>query len=118
MSSEFGKGCAYCLGLFLAHSERDYYLPTDKKGGILNRPGLWFYGAADHLFDLQIPASFPYALKKRLDKFQSKVLHLRLPMDGKEATDEDRKWAINEAKELLRLIDKQIGVKVIKGDWE
>ena len=120
MTSEFGKGLTYCLALFLCHSERDYLITEDDIAkGIINKPHMWFYGAADHLYDLQIPANLPKDLKKRLKEFKSKVLSWRLPFNAaKNATKEDRWWAIQEAKELIRLIDNHFGVKTQKGDFE
>lgn len=117
--SAFGQGLTYCLGLFLAHSERDYLMTEDDRvKGIINKPSMWFYAAADHLFDLQIPKNLPIKLKRRLSKFKSKVVGLRLPMDEKKATEKDKIWAIQEAKELLLEIDKFWGVDVLKGGWE
>lgn len=53
--SEFGKGYAYCLGLFLAHAERaGQDQKTYKSIGAEDRwPSMWFNAAADHLYDLQ-----------------------------------------------------------------
>ena len=125
--SEFGKGLTYCLGLFLCHSERDYVVrdgfaktKEDKEClEIITRPAMWFYGAADHLFGLQIPETLSESLQKRLRKFRAKVLSQRLPMDPKDnATEKDKAWAIQEAKDLLRLIDKFHGVKTQKGSWQ
>ena len=118
--SEFGKGLCYNLGLFLCHSERDYLITEkDIEKGILNKPSMWFYGAADHIFELTIPIKLPKELKNRLKEFKNKVMDWRLPMDKeKNATKEDKIWAIQEAKDLLRLIDESHGIKTIKGDWE
>jgi len=127
MKSEFGKGCAYCLGLFLCHSERDYivrdgFAKTKKEKEcleIINRPSMWFYGASDHMFEMEIPKNIPLRLQKRLGRFKTKAIKWRLPMDEKDnATEDDRKWAIQEAKDLLRELDKQLGLKPIKGGWE
>lgn len=118
-NSEFGKGLTYCLGLFLCHSERDYLITeNDKEKMIINKPHMWFYGASDHLFDLQIPKTLPKVLQKRLKEFQRKCLIWRLPMMQEDkATEEDRIWAVDEAKELLRAVDRYYGIKTIKGDW-
>lgn len=101
--SEFGKGYSYCLGLFLAHTERYEALI---KNGLIDY-GLWFNGAGDHIFEFQ-------AKSKREINFRDRVLTLRL----KDATKEDFEWAIKEAKELLIEYDKQNGVEVIRGDYE
>jgi len=125
--SEFGKGLTYCLGLFLCHSERDYIVKDEfaktKEAKdalkIINRPDLWFYMAADHIFDMEIPISLPQKLKNRLMKFRSKVIGLRLPMNLKNlATEKDKIWAVQEAKDLLRLIDKHFGIDTKRGDFE
>jgi hypothetical protein len=119
--SEFGQGLTYCLGLFLAHEER--YI-NDKRmyesSGIETHSAvaIWFYGAGDHLFDMVIPDNLSNNLKKRLSKFQNKVLEWRLPMDKKNiATEKNLFWAIEEAKELLRLIDNSMGIKTRKAEW-
>lgn len=111
MNSEFGKGLTYCLGLFLCHSERDYMKETDR---IINNIGLWFNGAGDHLFELQIPISLPFDIRVRLKEFKDKVITWRCS----EPTKENKEWAIREAKDLLRLLDEHIGIKTSKGDWE
>ncbi len=60
---------------------------------------------------------FDKNLQKRLKKFCNRVMGLRMVIDdSKIATVEDMNWAIDEAKELLRLIDKFHGVKVRKAD--
>lgn len=121
MGSEFGKGLCYNLGLFLCHSERDYLMTVSdiEKGIINNKPSLWFYGASDHLFELEIPKSLSVILQRRLRRFKSRVLGWRLPMHKKgNATEVDRQWAIQEAKDLLRAIDTFHKVKTIKGEFE
>ena len=117
--SEFGCGLTYCIGLFLCHAERDYLMTeNDVERGIINKPSLWFYAAADHLFDLQIPRFLPKELKERIRKWKSKVIGWRLPMTVEgHSTQEDKIWAINEAKELLRLIDEHFKIKTCKGDF-
>jgi len=128
MSSEFGKGLSYCLGLFLAHTERykydviAYEEMASKTGSDYMKNhavGLWFNGAADHLFELQCEEAPTVYLASRLARLQSKCLGWRCAMsDEDEPTEKDFRWAIQEAKDLLRLIDKANGVKVVKGDWE
>ena len=76
--SEFGRGLCYCLALFLCHSEREYWATEDinknvKK--IIDRADMWFNGASDHLYDLQIPEDLPLSLKKRLAKLCGKAIH-------------------------------------------
>jgi len=111
--SEFGKGLTYCLGLFLCHSERDYWKSKPKDAE------LWFNAASDHLYELEIPDSLPIRLKQRLKKLCRKSIHWGHGFDVKDKpTEENKIWAISEAKDLLRLIDKHFGIKTQKGAWQ
>lgn len=107
MESEFGKGQCYCLGLFLAHAKRKR---------IERNPEIWFYNASEHLFELQT-SGVSKKTSKRLEDFQNKVIGFHDEVDNR-ATYKDVKWAIQEAKDLLRIIDSERGIDVVKGDWE
>jgi hypothetical protein len=100
--SEFGKGFTYCIGLFLAHSERaevgDY--------------SLWFNGATDHLYELEIPDNF--ILKEECKDWQKKCLEWRM----EPYTKENKGWAINKAKRFLLAWDNQNNVICEEGEWE
>lgn len=108
-TSEFGTGLTYCLGLFLCHQERDTK--------VFSKPDeMWFYGAADHLFDFQADQA-PKGLKARCKRFREKCLTWRLAMgDNEPAEPKDKLWAINEAKVLLYLIDRANGITVAQAE--
>lgn len=108
-TSEFGKGLTYCIGLFLAHTEREIY---DKNYHI------WFNGASDHLYDLDLSTIENKSLKKRLSKWRSKVIHWGHGFSPPKATEKDFNWSIQQAKDFLREIDTKIGLKTIQGFWE
>jgi hypothetical protein len=79
---------------------------------------MWFYGAADHLHEFVAEAA-PKHLKRRSIHFRDRVMSLRLPMmTSDNATRDDYLWAIQEAKELLRLYDEANGIPTVKGQWE
>lgn len=119
IESEFGKGLCYCLGLFLAHAEKWREIEkVYEKIGSHDWPEMWFNDAAAHLYELQIPATLPALLQARLAKLKTKGLHWRLSMNGGSATKANVIWAIDEAKELLRLIDEHIGVETIEASWK
>ena len=101
-ASEFGEGFTYNIGLFLAHAER-------KEDSSFN---LWFNGAADHLFELKIPNNF--ILKKECEDWQKKCLEWRFD----KYTEENKNWAIGQAKMFLREWDKQNNISVNKGERE
>lgn len=112
IKSEYGKGLCYCLGLFIAHELWDVE-------GLEQRPESWFYGAADHLFQLRYEDAPTKYLAQRCKAFRIKCLTWRLPMFPKERPkNKDKLWAIAEAKILLRLIDKANGVKTERGMFE
>ena len=130
--SDFGKGCAYCLGLFLAHEARilqDLQMFESTAEVMKNKypdynvkeqaSSMWFHSACDHLFGLVIPDKYNPELKLKIETFKDRCLSLRLPM-GLEptATIDDYNWAINEAKELLLLIDKEQGIECEKGEYQ
>ena len=115
--SEFGKGLTYCIGLFLAHEAMHRAGLKLKDGWDAN---LWFNGASDHLYELQIPESYPDELKGRLLSFKERVLdhgHGSGLME-RNVTPKDIAWALEEAKALLREIDGISGVDTMKGSGE
>lgn len=128
--SDFGKGLCYCLGLFVAHEAKLYSLiqenrrlremhPRDNLFTDSYAVSLWFNGAADHLFELQVDSTGAARTRKRLAILQLKCLEWRnLFPANNQPTIQDAEWALQEAKNLLRLIDKANGVETIKGNYE
>ena len=112
-TSEFGKGTTYCLGLFLAHSEREE-IATVKDNFSAE---IWFNASTDHLHELVIPQRCKRETKKRIKAFQDRCFNYRI---GRELADKASiRWAIEEAKELLRLIDIEcLNVKAIEAGWK
>ena len=121
--SEFGKGFSYCLGLFLAHSERILGDESVFNPGKNECGESWFNGAADHLFGFDADNA-PLPLRERCISFKDKCIGLRMGfLFVKErgitsATWEDVKSAIQEAKDILLEYDRLNGFDVEKGDWE
>lgn len=93
--SDFGKGYAYCLGLFLAHAERE---PRT----------YWFNGAVDHLLEMEV-------LNPRVDLFIKKCLEHRNKM---EPDEKDVTWAIEEAKEILLQWDLDNNIKAERAEYK
>ena len=121
--SEFGKGLTYCLGLFLAHERDEMVWGTEgrKIEKLLKRDiaDLWFNGASDHLYELEIPDWLPLNIKRRLAKLQNKALHWGHGFDIKaKPTKKDVAWALDEAKKLLRLIDNFHDIKTSEATWK
>lgn len=117
--SEFGTGCTYNLALFLAHESKIQQFRNMNEDN--NYSHAWFNGASDHLYELQIPKQFPEELQTRLQEFKNKVLdwgHGSGLMTPNSVNWKDVEWSLRECKDLLMEIDKQLKVKVIKGDFE
>ncbi len=121
--SEFGKGLCYCLGLFLAHAGRDWFKVKNERKSELDKTmelmegEMWFNAASDHLYNLQVDAA-PEKLRDRIKIFQDLCLNWGHGFPEKKATKEDVKWAIQEAKDLLRIIDESNEIITEKGQWE
>ena len=107
--SEFGKGFTYCIGLFLMHTERDLTFYEDTKDF-----SIWFNGAADHLYELEIPQNISNEFKDKINNFISSSVYFRT----NNATKQDFENAIKIAKEILREWDIFNSISVIKAEWE
>lgn len=117
-NSEFGKGLTYCLGLFLAHEAM--YAPRNDGEKKIMRASSWFNGASDHLYELQIPTTLPKSLQTRLGKFRGRMLDLGhgFNVPNNKITWDEVQLACDEAKTLLRLIDKHYGIATLKGAYQ
>jgi len=113
-TSEFGKGLTYCIGLFLAHAEREIHnTGTDRDYH------LWFNGASDHLYDLDLSKIKDASLGVRIAYWREKVIHWGHGFSKPIPTEKDFHWSVQQAKDFLREIDSTlIGVVVIQGQWE
>lgn len=107
--SEFGRGFAYCLGLFLAHAERH----RERKDDLY--ASLWFSGAADHLFELVIPNVFTEEKRKEISDFKDRCISFRFSTP---CTWEDVNKEIQNAKDFLRQYDEVHGIESEKGEYE
>lgn len=116
--SEFGSGCAYCLGLFLMHTERDLHTEEKLEAVGVNPASIWFNGASDHLYGLHASKKFPAQLSQRIEDFKAQCLSWGHGFHDVPPTKENKKWAIKEALEILMEIDSFLDVDVIKGGFE
>ena len=89
------------------------------KKALSRRIESWASGASDHLYELEIPRKWKGTKIGRLAK-QLKGKGLRMGHGH-----EDVLWTINDVielqeltKKIARLIDKELGVAVIKARWE
>ena len=115
--SEFGRGFSYCLGLFLAHAERDNGIEKMKEKGFNFGYGLWFDGAKDHIFELEIPEIFNTEKKKDVTRFKDFCIGCSDLLDS-DITKIDKEKAVQWAKDLLLDFDRASNIPCQKGRWE
>ena len=116
-TSEFGKGLCYFLALFLEHkhklhSEITIYKDIQENEWVAVES--WFNGAADHFFEFDAENA-PEKLRKRCKILKDKCIGWRYC--GSDAKREDAEWAIEEAEEIIRLIDESHGIPTIESTW-
>jgi len=113
--SDFGKGFFYNIFLFAKHFERY----NDLRTGIKQDYSMWFYGAGDHMLEMEVPPKMAKTkLGKDFAKIRDEIVSLRLPMGKrKQATKEDFDRIFAKLEELLLTVDKQLGTQPIKANW-
>ena len=115
MKSDFGKGFVYNLILFASHFERSI---CDIRGE--KDYSIWFNGASDHLYELEIPKKWDNTnigkTAKRLQKIALEIGHGERMIDKN--TEEEFDECVKLTKKMGLLIDKELGIRPIKGNWE
>lgn len=80
---------------------------------------MWANGASDHLYELEIPEHLE---KKKIGqlarKLQSKALEIGHGFRGKTYKYKDFVWMQQTALEIMLLLDKELGLKPEKGEYE
>jgi len=110
MKSEFGKGFVYNLFLFAKHFEREVFIDKNNK-----EYSLWFYGAADHFHEFIIPKQFK---KTPIGESATQIKEIATKCRyAKNITPKQFTEFYNKCEELMILIDKELGLKPIKADW-
>lgn len=94
---EFNSGFVSALGKFLGHQHQSQAtrLLYD----------LRIYGASEHLYDLEIPASLPEEIKARVGKFVDDVFRQRLNLN---LAVEEADLLFQEADQILQEIDRVV----------
>jgi hypothetical protein len=112
--SEFGKGCVYCLGLYLAHAER-WESKTDPA-----YESMKFNTASDHLYECSPLPQLSACLKYRITRFVEDCLEYGHGAKGfnREIPYGSFNESVKEAKDILFEIDKELGAEPIKGGCE
>ena len=134
VNPEAGSGLCYSLALFLGHRAGFNYARAEVEmlaaEGAIRFDGprsgnpaevhrtierlaatRWFSNAALPLRSLQIPGTLPDHLKNRLERLRSKSLRWMSPQSPAQGPNAaDVAWALDEAKEIIRLIDELHGI--------
>ncbi len=115
IQSEFGKGFVYNLILFAKHWMM--FSETLKREDLHFGYDLWFNGASDHFYDLEIPQQFiDTEIGKLAQEIRDTALHLGHGFAEK-ATKKDYDEIFEKLEKLGMLIDKQLGVEPVKAQW-
>ncbi len=122
--SEFGQGFIYNFFLFAKHAERcagtiERYEKLRKKYpnsfGEDRAISLWFNGAGDHFYDIEIP---PQWVDHRIGKLAKRLQNKALKWRTEELGDrKDFEKFFDDCERLMRMIDKELGIKPIKAEW-
>lgn len=122
--SEFGKGFTYNLFLFAkhwwkVHEDLEKWKEMREKNPDLfsekDAISLWFNGAGDHFYGLEVPPKWKnHRIGKLALKLRNKALKWRMKELG-DKKDFDKFFA--DCEKLMRMIDKELGVKPSKADW-
>ena len=127
--SEFGKGLVICLIKFAEHVERwgriksDYKKLKEKKSELTSfdeayAVWLFFNGASDHLYEIEIPAQWENSKLadkvKELQEFGLGIGHNDLERKG---TEFDVIKARDMYREIALMIDRELGLEPDIGMW-
>ncbi|GAJ23735.1 unnamed protein product [marine sediment metagenome] len=125
--SEFGSGLVICLVKFAEHAEawikwRDQYKQMhaanpelfDESGAV----EIFFYGASDHLYDMEIPEKYSKTkIARKIVELKSMALHIGHGIQRGNHTEADVIKAYDLCREIALLIDKDLGLKPDIGKW-
>jgi hypothetical protein len=117
-TSEFGKGFVYNLILFAKHFENSMAAKNETLGR--ETYDLWFNGASDHLYELEIPKQWEdHEIGKKAKELQDLALDIGHGSRMMQIIDKSEFTKVVElTKEIALLIDKELGVEPIKGQFE
>ncbi len=121
--SEFGKGFIYNLILFAKHwaHMRDEIERVKENVPKLRKDwgyDIWFNGASDHFYELEIPEQWKRKeIGKLAAELQSNSLHLGHHFPIIHATEKDFVETFEKLEKLAMLIDKELGLDPVKAMW-
>lgn len=121
--SEYGKGFTYCLFLFAKHwwrhfddLERNKKMKEEDSKLFSDEYALqmWFNGAGDHLFELEVPEKFKDTeIGNLTEELKKEGLEFRCE---KKPTKEEFYNFFERIEKLMMLIDESLEVNPIKAD--
>ena len=115
--SLFGKGFLYCLILYVKHyGELREKIKQYKKTEYTEKEAIenWFYGASDHLFELECPKRFKNTTIDNHVNYLLKILK-EGRFEGISLFEIEK--SIDLIEEIMFIIDKELGVNPIESDF-
>jgi len=117
--SEFGRGFLICLLKFAEHAERyvqDKHKAEKSGLGLTDIANLWFYGASDHLLELQCPESFKGTrIEECVKRLRDYVEKHRLAYNTLKG--DDIVAMMDLCREIALLVDKKLGLDPDLGEY-
>jgi len=117
--SEFGKGFLICLLKFVEHAEQYVQQKREAEGfgpSLHRVENLWFYGASDHLLELQCPESFKGTrIEECVKKLREYVKRHRLGLHT--LREDDIVTIMDLCREIALLVDKKLGLNSDFGEY-
>lgn len=118
-TSDFGRGFLYPLILFAMHCDGVQYKAAQYQSNgipVEEAYSIWFYGAADHLLEMEIPEALKDSeIGLLAESLRGYVLDRRMKYDS---TDLDYKTALSQLRHLAFLIDQHFGHNPVRATWE
>ncbi len=117
--SEFGKGLVICLVKFAEHYERLMsYKETYKNIGEYRAVEMWFNGASDHLYEIEVPTNWKGTkMERKVKELQKYALKIGHGFTGEKFKEADVFKALEMTHKIALLIDKHLGLSPDIGEW-
>ena len=117
-SHDYGKDATFWMRFFV---EKETPIYGSEKKAMSHLLELWANGASDHLYDIEVPERYRGTEVERLTlDLKSRALRMGhgFLLDKTWDYDEDLVWLIETTKKIGFLIDEDLGVDPIRGEWE
>jgi hypothetical protein len=116
---DFGKGLVICLVKFAEHLlSYNRWVETNKAIGADDAAEMYFNGASDHLYEIEVPKAWKGTeIAKKVKELQDLGLEVGHGFTDKKYSSVEVKRAQKLTHEIALLIDASIGLMPQEGQW-